>query len=64
MNIENTVASALRGERRRPRYAVEGVNSRGESFRIERYFTRQDAADFAAEVMANGGTASVQVVPA
>ena len=57
--IERTLANAIAGRPNPARYAVEGVNVRGEAFRIASYRTRFDADDYAAEIRSKGGTAKV-----
>lgn len=60
MDIQTRVTNAIAGRRPTYRFAVAGVNSRGESFRIDRYVERWEAEDYAEEVRSYGGTAKVE----
>jgi len=51
--------SASTHNKRQKRFVTEGINVRGESFRIT-YYTRFDAEDFAAEIRSKGGTATTR----
>lgn len=57
-SIEQTISNALAGHRQPNRFAVVGINRRGERFTIS-YTDRHSADDYAAEQRSNGGTVKV-----